>query len=392
MSGQRRTKAAWCEWDAAMIDYDFAVAGAGPAGSVFALLAARAGYRVLLAERHFEKPRFGETAPPELRAALTRIGLDHLTHAPYGRDAPELVSVWGGDQPVSRNHIVSPYGAALHLDRQKFDEALTFAARDAGADLRLGCGARFAQQPDGSHIVQLRGGATARANIAILATGRSGGNAGLPYTRCYLDDQVGVAAHFNLPGGVFGPCMLVEAVPSGWLYLSGLPSGSAVAILVTSAPLVPRGRNPRLRWWLETLARTKLIRAALRGCPIPKMLSVCDARGSYALRGGGENWLAIGDARIAPDPLSGQGSHWAIDDACTAIEFAKNSPWRNVADKMRASTAREVEQYRADRMLAYSRERRFESGLYWTMQTHPDRADEHPTTVANRERAAQRGR
>jgi flavin-dependent dehydrogenase len=355
-----------------MTDYDITVAGAGPAGSVFALLAARAGYRVLLVERsHFEKPHFGETAPPELRAALTRIGQDHLTHAPYSRDAPELVSVWGGDQPLSRNHILSPYGAALHLDRQKFDEALALAARDAGADLRLGCGARFAQQPDGSHIVRLQDGATARANIAILATGRSGGNAGLPYTRCHLDDQIGVAAHFALPGGVFEPRMLVEAVPSGWLYLSALPSGLAVAILVTSAALVPRGRNPRLRWWLETLARTRQIRAALHGCRIPEMLSVCDARGSYALRGGGENWLAIGDARIAPDPLSGQGIHWAIDDACSAMEFAKGSPWREVADKMRARTAREVEQYRADRMMAYSRERRFESEAYWRMQPTP---------------------
>jgi flavin-dependent dehydrogenase len=355
-----------------MTDYDFAVAGAGPAGSVFALLAARAGYRVLLVERsHFEKARFGETAPPELRAALTRIGLDHLTRAPYSCDAPELVSVWGGDQPLSRNHILSPYGAALHLDRQKFDEALAFAARDAGADLRLGCGARFVQQPDGGHIVQLHGGANARANTAILATGRSGGNAGLPYTRRYLDDQIGVAAHFALPGGVFEPRMLVEAVPSGWLYLSALPSGSAVAMLVTSALLAPRGRNPRLRWWLETLARTRLIRAALRGCRIPEMLSVCDARGSYASRCGGENWLAIGDARIAPDPLSGQGVHWAIDDACSAIELAKDLEWPEVADKICARTAREVEQYRADRHLAYSREWRFESDTYWMIQAAP---------------------
>lgn len=352
--------------------HDFAVAGAGPAGSVFALLAARAGYRVLLAERsHFEKPRFGETAPPEFRAALTRIGLDHLTRVPYSSDAPELVSVWGGDQPLSRNHILSPFGAALHLDRQKFDEALALAARDAGADLRLGCGARFAQQPDGSHIVQLQGGATVRAKIAILATGRSGGNAGLSYTRCYLDDQVGVAVHFTLPGGVFGPRMLVEAVPSGWLYLSALPSGSAVAVLVTSALLVPRGRNARLRWWLEALARTKLIRAALHGCRIPEVLSVCDARGSYASRGGGENWLAIGDARIAPDPLSGQGIHWAIDDACSVMDLAKGLGWREVADRLRARTAREVEQYRADRMLTYSRERRFQSESYWAMQATP---------------------
>jgi flavin-dependent dehydrogenase len=355
-----------------MTDYDFAVAGAGPAGSAFALLAARAGYRVLLAERsHFEKARFGETAPPEFRAALTRIGLDHLTRAPYGRDAQELVSVWGGDQSLSRNHILSPFGAALHLNRQKFDEALAFAARDAGADLKLGCRVRFAQQPDGSHIVQLHDGADARATIAILATGRSGGNVGLPYTRRHLDDQIGVAAHFVLPAGDFEPRTLVEAVPSGWFYLSALPTGSAVAILVTSAPLVPRGRTQRLRWWLEALARTGLIRTALHGCRIPEKLSVCDARGSYALRGAGKNWLAIGDARIAPDPLSGQGIHWAIDDACSAIKLVTSSGWGESADKMNAKTAREVEQYRADRQFAYSRERRFESESYWTMQATP---------------------
>lgn len=354
---------------AVMTDYDFAVAGAGPAGSVFALLAARAGYRVLLAERsHFEKARFGETAPPELRAALTRIGLDHLTRPPYGRDAAELVSVWGGDQPLSRNYILSPYGSALHLDRQRFDEALAFAARDAGADLRLGCGAHFVQQPDGGHIVRLHGGANARASIAILATGRSGGGVGLPYARCHLDSQIGVAAHFDSPAREFDSRTLVEAVPSGWLYLSALPSGSAVAILVTSASLVPRDRIPRLRWWLEALAQTRLIRAALHGCRLPEMLSVCDARASCANRGSGKSWLAIGDARIAPDPLSGQGIHWAIDDACSAIELVKSSGWREAADRMNARTAREVEQYRADRQLAYSREWRFHSHRYWTMQ------------------------
>jgi flavin-dependent dehydrogenase len=357
-----------------MIEYDIAIAGAGPAGGTLALLAARAGYRVLLAERsRFEKPRFGETAPPELRTALTRIGLDHLTRAPYGHDAPELVSLWGNDEPLARNHILSPYGSALHLDRQKFDQGLAQAAREAGADLRLGCGVRFVTQPDGGYVVQLEGGARVRANIAILATGRSGGNAGLPYTRCYLDDHIGVAAHLAVPAKAVGPRMLVEAVASGWFYLSALPSGLVAAVFVTSAPLVPRGRDPRLRWWLEALARTRLIRPALHGCRIPETLTVCDARGSYASQSGGENWLAIGDARIAPDPLSGQGIHWAVDDACSAIKLARGSEWREVADKMCARTAREVAQYQSDRRLAYSREWRFEPEAYWTMQTAPRR-------------------
>jgi len=75
-----------------MSGYDITIVGAGPAGSVLALLAARARYRVLLVEKsQFDKPRFGETAPPELRQALTRVGLENLAQAPFCRDAPEVL-------------------------------------------------------------------------------------------------------------------------------------------------------------------------------------------------------------------------------------------------------------------------------------------------------------
>src|SRR5438874_12094077 len=85
--------------------YDITIAGAGPAGSVLALLSARAGYRVLLVEKsRFDKQRFGETGPPELRALLAQIGLDHLARGPICRDVPAALSVWGADQPTSRQH------------------------------------------------------------------------------------------------------------------------------------------------------------------------------------------------------------------------------------------------------------------------------------------------
>ena len=178
--------------------YDIAIAGAGPAGSVLALLAARAHYRVLLVEKsRFDKPRLGETAPPELRPVLTRVGLEHLLQAPFCRDAPEVLSVWGSDEPVARHHIFSPYGSAFHLDRRAFDEALAIAARDAGADLRLGCSARFVAQPSSGYVVQLSTGERVRSRLAILATGRAGGGLGLPYVRRYLDNNIAVAARFS---------------------------------------------------------------------------------------------------------------------------------------------------------------------------------------------------
>jgi flavin-dependent dehydrogenase len=351
----------------AMSRYDIAIAGAGPAGSVLAVLAARARYRVLLVEKsHFERPRFGETAPPELRQALTRVGLEYLAQMPFCRDAPEVLSVWGSDEPRSRHHIFSPYGTALHLDRRAFDEALALAARDAGADLKLGCAARFAAQPRGGYIVQLSSGERIRANAAILATGRAGGGLGLPYVRQYLDNNVAVAARFSLPAGHLDTRTVIEAVPGGWFYLAALPGNEVVAVFITLATLVPSERRARLRWWLEALAQTTVVRSALNRCRLPENLSVANARASFARSGAGDHWLAIGDARIAPDPLSGQGIIWAIDDAASAMELLTRMHWRDLAEEMRARTLRDVEAYLAERSRVYLSEQRFTDDAYWS--------------------------
>jgi flavin-dependent dehydrogenase len=346
---------------------DITIVGAGPAGSVLALLAARARYRVLLVEKsQFDKPRFGETAPPELRQALTRVGLENLAQAPFCRDAPEVLSVWGSDEPRSRHHIFSPYGRGLHLDRRAFDEALALAARDAGADLKLGCAARFAVQPRSGYIVQLSTGERFLSNAAILATGRAGGGLGLPYVRQYLDNHVAVAARFSSPVGRVDSRTVIEAVPGGWFYLAALPSNEIVAVFITLATLVPSERHARLRWWLEALAQTTVVRSALNRCRLPKSLSVANARASFARSTAGDRWFAIGDARIAPDPLSGQGIIWAIDDAASAMELLRRMEWRDLAQEMRARTLREVEAYLFERSRVYLSEQRFKNDAYWS--------------------------
>src|SRR6516162_400173 len=125
---------------ATMRSYDIVIAGAGPAGSTLALLAARRGARVMLVERsRFDRPRVGETAPPEFRAALSHLGLGRLVSEPLCCDAAATTSIWGEAAPRFRHHIVSPYGPALHLDRNAFDKAFASEAENAGADVRIGC-------------------------------------------------------------------------------------------------------------------------------------------------------------------------------------------------------------------------------------------------------------
>ena len=90
-NGRRR----WSPDAAMATDYDLAIVGAGPAGSVLALLAARQGMRVLLAERsRFDRRTIGETVPPEIKPLLGKLGLAHVLEGTH-REASAVMSVWG---------------------------------------------------------------------------------------------------------------------------------------------------------------------------------------------------------------------------------------------------------------------------------------------------------
>ena len=224
---------------------------------------------------------------------------------------------------------------------------------------------RFALQPRGGYIVQLSTGERIRTNAAIIATGRAGGNLGLPYVREYLDNNIAVAARLSSPGTELEPRTIIEAVPGGWFYLAAVPGNEIIVVFVTLATLVPSDRRVRLRWWLQALARTIAVRKALNRCHLPQNLWVVNARASFARAAAGERWLAIGDARIAPDPLSGQGILWAFDDAISVMHLLRRMEWRDLAREMRARTLRDVDAYRVERSAVYSSEQRFKEDVYW---------------------------
>jgi hypothetical protein len=161
---------------------------------------------------------------------------------------------------------------------------------------------------------------------------------------------------------------VIEAVPGGWFYHAALPGNESITVFITSATLIPSERRARLHWWLEALARTNVIRDALNGCCLPETLLVADARASFASLGGGDCWIAVGDARIAPDPLSGQGIIWAIDDAYSAMELLASREWGGLAQTMQARTERDVGAYLVERSHVYSREQRFQDDPYWVVR------------------------
>lgn len=116
----------------ACLDYDLAVLGGGPAGTSAAITAARAGARVLLAERG-RLPRHkvcGEFVSPEALGQLSAL----LKGAPAFNKAPRIASARiFVDEQVREAPVTPP---ALSITRYELDAALWHAAMAAGADAR----------------------------------------------------------------------------------------------------------------------------------------------------------------------------------------------------------------------------------------------------------------
>src|SRR5262245_24664091 len=132
--------------------------------------------------------------------------------------------------------------------------------------------------------------------------------------------------------------MIIEAIPGGWFYSAAVPGNAVILAFVTLATPDSNHRHVRLRSFLEALARSVVVRKALKKFYLPQSLLVVNARASFARSGAGERWFAIGDARIAPGPLSGQGIIWAFDDAISVMDLLRRMEWRDVAREMDART------------------------------------------------------
>src|SRR5205807_416421 len=133
-----------------------------------------------------------------------------------------------------------------------------------------------------------------------------------------LDDQIALVGRYATTSEDIDPRTIIEAVSGGWFYLAAIPGNQLIVGFMTCSHLVPAGKAERERLWVDAIARTTLVRSVLGGQLIPDSLLVRDARGSYARTCAGQDWFAIGDARLAPDPLSGRGILWAIEDAVFA--------------------------------------------------------------------------
>lgn len=355
---------------------DALILGGGPAGVSAAVTLSDGGASVLLVERTlYERGRIGESFPPALMHALAGLGLwqdfDRTEHLP----SHGIRSYWGGDEPYERSFIFDAYGTGWHVDRRAFDLSLARAAerrkvKVLRATRLLSC----EPAPSGGWTMQL---ATAdritvvSTRFVIDATGR----------RASLARRMGgVSTASNRLVGIYGyhvlkeegaaadNFMLIEAARDGWWYSVPLPEGGLVLTFMTDADLRARDIMRDASCWHEQLRRAPHTAARASGYTLAEKLRLVPAHNSRMEPVWGHDWLAVGDAANAYDPLSGDGVLRALDTgrrggaAALALLAGDDSPARTYSREL----SEEFDTYLLRQKAFYSREARWRDSPFWT--------------------------
>ena len=282
---------------------DVLVAGGGPAGAVAALVLARRGVSVVLADAGARGPYgVGESLPAAAGQVLRDLGLwDAFLDEPHLRSYGTR-SAWGADALVQRHAVFDPYGHGWLLDRPRFDAFLRYAAASAGAVVA-------------ERVVHA--GDLPAARWVVDATGRSAAVARHRGARRVEDDRL-VALVARYPASDPDLTTLVEAAPSGWWYTAQVPGGTRAVAYLTDADLVPPALRTASGFWRAARATRHVetfVPPVLSGVP-----RVVSARGGRLEPPAGEGWLATGDAALSFDPLSSQGILTALVTGLAAGE------------------------------------------------------------------------
>lgn len=360
--------------------FDVAIVGTGPAGSATARRLSLHGCRVALIERsRFDSPRVGESLAPAVQPLLAELGVWHQFLALKPLPSHGTRSLWGEATPQVHSHLISPWGCGWHVDRLAFDSMLAEAARTAGAALLCGTTlVRCDGSADGwvlnllnrsdegpeQHTFRLR------ASVVIDATGRAASLA--PWVgaqRFLLDHLVSVATQVTGIDTAREGYVMVETTADGWWYTAPVPDGRMMVMLMTDGDLCGRADLASQPAWYSRLQTAEATYARVAGAAPswgPRVFSAI----SHRLRRREQRtpWLAVGDASLAVDPISGSGVVRALRSARAGAETALallEGRTPHTIEAYEADSDIECTTYLHERALYYGIEQRWQESAFW---------------------------
>ncbi|MFJ4455835.1 NAD(P)/FAD-dependent oxidoreductase [Pseudomonas sp. NPDC089392] len=276
------------------------VLGAGPAGAATALGLRRLGYPVTVVS---DWRRFAAVEGVSQRV------LEGLRHAGLGGALAEAAVPAARQVRWSGQHL--QLNQEFLLDRQRFDRALRDDLRRAGVTLVEGR-VREVSRAEG-YQVRLDDGQLLQGHFMVEARGRQ---APLAADRLRGPETVSL---LNLwQGEPRTPASAVESLEDGWAWMARLADGRCYWQVTLDAEGLP-GKAGLPQYCAARRGASALVSELFDARALEPVQ--VHARSSTAILAGdcvGDDWLRVGDAAMAVDPLSGNGIFQSLSSALQA--------------------------------------------------------------------------
>jgi len=357
------------------------IIGGGPAGLATAIALARLRIGSVVVERTaYADLRVGEHLAPA--GVLKLRALDagsHLRLESHGMSAG-VDAYWGSETVSHMDYFRYPGQRGVNLSRPRFDAELARACERSGATVLREASLLHAHPTDSGWDVSVAvNGDTRHFTVGLIvdASGRAATFARRQGARVRAEDrQIAIACFTEHVEGSTDTRSTVETVETGWWYSAPIGTERRIVMLVTDDDLLPKEAD-RHAWWLGELARTTRLphgfreigfrKDGLREDHVPGGLVLRSARSQHLDAMCGMNWLAVGDAAMAFDPLSSQGIVKAFDHAfraasSIAAHFAGDA---HALQALASGLEAEYAAYRATRARYYRIETRWRASPFW---------------------------
>lgn len=276
------------------------VLGAGPAGAATAIGLRRLGYSVTVVSQW---RRFAAVEGVSQRV------LEGLRHAGLGGALSQ--AAMPATRQVHWNGQHLQMNQEFLLDRQRFDRALRDDLQRAGVNVVEGRVREVVHE--GGHHVRLDDGQVLMADFLVEARGRQ---APLAPDRLRGPETVSLLNVWQ--GSPGAPASAVESLEDGWAWMARLEDGRCYWQVTLDAAGLP-GKAGLADYCVARRACSALVAALFDArALVPAQVH---ARSSTAVLAGecvGQDWIRVGDAAMAVDPLSGNGIFQSLSSALQA--------------------------------------------------------------------------
>jgi flavin-dependent dehydrogenase len=349
---------------------DVTILGGGPAGSATALSLLSHAPRlsaVLIEASSYEGPRIGEVLPAPARTLLDHLDIWEAFQSERFRPVHSISSIWGHRLRRESHFIYSTHGAGWHLDRARFDAFLAEQATRRGVEVLSRTRLIGVERSKAGWDLRLSDGTDLRSRFVVEATGRRAAFARKMGARSRaLDRLAGFARFFTLDDEP-EPGTLIEAFAEGWWY-TAIAGTRRVVACMTDTDVARRLGLSDQRRWLGLLSETDYVARSIGGGALDGPAITCAANSVSLEPVCAEDWIAVGDAASAFDPLSSQGIVKALRAgvyASYAIADRLDKDDSTGLARYESFVRREFNSYRRAHAEHCGQERRWPESRFW---------------------------